>query len=299
MKLAATWNSPVWVRRLWALVRLLRPVNVVMIMIGVALGGVLSGGLGALQASSGAQLLQAALSAALIAAAANSLNDALDLEIDRVNRPDRPLPSGLVAVGTAKLLWGLGTGAGIMLAVMLSLMHVTLALAAVGLMVIYNAFLKRTVLMGNVVVASVIGLTLVYGGWVVGTPGPALLGAGFAFLTTLAREMIKDVEDVAGDAVVGARTLPLVYGAGAALRATIAVLFLTLLLTPLPFLLFDYRGLFLLLMLATDALLLHTLWIFLGPQPEERAGRASQLLKAVMFTGMTALAFGAIVQMGD
>ena len=299
MKLAVTWTSAAWMRRLWAFVRLLRPVNLVMIMIGVALGGVLSDGLGALQGGSGMVLLQAALSAALIAAAANSLNDALDLEIDRVNRPDRPLPSGLVSVGTAKLVWGLGTGAGLMLAVSLSLMHVALALAAVGLMVIYNVYLKRTTLLGNVVVALVIGLTLVYGGWAVGEPGPALLGAVFAFLTTLAREMVKDVEDVAGDAVVGARTLPVVYGAGVALRATVGVLFLTLLLTPLPFLLFDYRGLFLLLMLAADALLLHTLWIFLGPHPEERAHQASQLLKGVMVAGMTALAFGAIVQMGD
>ena len=299
MKLTLPWAPATWMLRVWALVRLLRPVNVVMIMVGVALGGVLSGGLGALQGSNRAVLLQAALSAALIAAAANSLNDALDLEIDRVNRPARPLPSGLVSVGTAKLAWGLGTGAGVVLAVSLSLMHVALALAAVGLMVIYNVYLKRTTLLGNIVVALVIGLALVYGGWAVGEPGPALVGAGFAFLTTLAREMVKDVEDVVGDAVVGARTLPVVYGAGVALRATVGVLFLTLLLTPLPFLLFDYRGLFLLLMLFADALLLHTLWLFLGPHPEQRAGKASQLLKVVMAAGMTALAFGAIVQMGD
>ena len=123
--------------------------------------------------------------------------------------------------------------------------------------------------------------------------------SGGDVVTTLAREMIKDVEDVAGDEAVGARTLPLVYGVGVAMRATVGVLFLTLLLTPLPFLLFDYRGLFLLLLLACDALLLHTLWLFLGPQPEKQAHRASQLLKAVMAAGMTALAFGAIVQMGD
>ena len=164
MKRISTWTFPVGLRRIWALARLLRPVNVVMIMVGVALGGVLSDGLGALQGSNGARLLQAALSAALIAAAANCLNDALDLEIDRVNRPERPLPSGLVAVGTAKLLWGLGAGAGIILAISLSLTHVALALAVVGLTVIYNAYLKRTMLLGNVVVALVIGLTLLYGG---------------------------------------------------------------------------------------------------------------------------------------
>ncbi len=293
------WFSADWLLRTWALVRLLRPVNVVMIMVGVVLGGIMAGGLGALQGSIAPRLIQAALSAAFIAAAANSLNDVLDLEIDQVNRPERPLPSGLVSGRMAKAVWGLGTGAGIVLAFFLSPIHVTLALAAVGLMIVYNAYLKRTLLLGNIVVALVIGLTLVYGGFVVGAPDPALLGAGFAFLTTVTREMIKDVEDMEGDAVVGARTLPLVYGADVATRGIIVVLFVTLFLTPLPFLLFEYRGLFLLLMLATDAFLLHTLWIVMGPRSPERARRASNLLKAAMVAGMIALAFGAIVQMGE
>ena len=162
---------PVWMRRLWALVRLLRPVNVAIIMLGAALGGVLAGGMAALQGEVGSRLGLAMLSAGLIGAAANSLNDALDVEIDRVNRPERPLPAGWIAVRTARLLWVAGSVGGIALSAMLSAVHVALALAAVGLMVIYNALLKRTPLLGNLVVAGVIGLVLVYGGWVAGTPG--------------------------------------------------------------------------------------------------------------------------------
>ncbi len=85
-EIAATLASSGWLRRVWAHLRVLRPVNIVMIMVGVALGGVLSGGDGALQGAAGTRLLWAALSAALIAGAANSLNDVLDLEIDRINR---------------------------------------------------------------------------------------------------------------------------------------------------------------------------------------------------------------------
>ncbi len=298
-QITATLAATGWMRRVWAHLRVLRPVNIVMIMVGVALGGVLSGSVGALQGAAGTRLLWAALSAALIAGAANSLNDVLDLEIDRINRPERPLPSGLVSVMTARLVWGLGTVAGVALAASLSLTHLALALGAVGLLVVYSVSLKRVLLLGNVVVAFVIGLALVYGGWAVGPPDPAFVGAGFAFLTTLAREMIKDIEDVAGDRAAGARTLPLVYGTQVAARATVGVLFVTLLLTPLPFFLLNYRGLFLLLILAAAALLLYVLWIFPGPEPEERARQASHLLKAVMVTGMAALAFGAILQVGD
>ncbi len=298
-QLAATLTSSGWMRRVWMFLRVLRPVNVLMIMVGVALGGVLSGSVGALQGAAGERLLWAAFSAALIGGAANSLNDVLDLEIDRINRPERPLPSGLVSVTTARLVWGLGTVAGVALAAFLSLTHLALALGAVGLLVVYNVSLKRALLLGNLVVAFVIGLAIVYGGWAVGPLGPALVGASFAFLTTLAREIVKDIEDAAGDAVAGARTLPLVYGIPVAVRATIGVLFVTLLLTPLPFFLLNYRGLFLLLILVAAALLLYVLWIFLGPRPEARARQASHLLKAVMVAGMAALAFGAIVQLGN
>ncbi len=298
-QLAATLTSSGWMRRVWMFLRVLRPVNVLMIMVGVALGGVLSGSVGALQGAAGERLLWAALSVALIAGAANSLNDVLDLEIDRINRPERPLPSGLVSVTTARLVWGLGTVAGVALAAFLSLTHLALALGAVGLLVVYNVSLKRALLLGNLIVAFVIGLAIVYGGWAAGPLGPALVGAGFAFRTTLAREMIKDIEDVAGDAAAGVRTLQLVYGTQVAARATVGVLFVTLLLTPLPFFLLNYRGLFLLLILAAAALLLYVLWIFPGPEPEERARQASHLLKAVMVAGMAALVFGAILQVGD
>jgi geranylgeranylglycerol-phosphate geranylgeranyltransferase len=288
-----------WAHRAWGVVCLLRPVNVVMVMVGVGLGGVLSGSVGALEGETGVRLLTAALSAALIAGAANSLNDALDLEIDRVNRPARPLPSGLVSGATARLVWGVGTVAGVALGASLSSTHLALALGAAGLLVVYNVSLKRVLLLGNVVVAFVISLALVYGGWTAGSLRPALVGAGFAFLTTLAREIVKDIEDVAGDAAAGARTLPLVYGVPVAARVTVGVLFATLLLTPLPFFLLHYRGLFLLLILAAAALLLYALWICLGPQPEARARQTSRVLKAVMVAGMVALTVGALVQLGD
>jgi geranylgeranylglycerol-phosphate geranylgeranyltransferase len=178
-------------------------------------------------------------------------------------------------------------------------MHVALALGVLGLMVVYNVYLKHTLLVGNLVVALVTGLALVYGGWGMGRMAPVLVGAGFAFLTTLAREIVKDLDDRAGDAAVSARTLPLVYGPRAVVYAVIGVLVITLLLTPVPFLLLDYRGLFLLLLLVTDALLLHVLWVLLEPGPEAQARRVSRLLKAVMIAGMIALAFGAIVRLGE
>lgn len=275
-----------------ALLRLLRPLNLLIIAAGVGLGGWLAGGAAVWTGATAVRLLVAGLAAGLIGAAANSINDVFDREIDRVNRPERPLPSGRVSVRTAV---GIGVGAsaaGVALAFGLSAVHGAVALAAVGLLALYNARLKHVAVAGNVVVAAVVALTLVFGGWAVGPAGPALVGAAFAFLTTLAREIVKDAEDRTGDAAAGARTLPLVAGLGVARGVALAVVAVTLLLTPMPFLAAGYGGLYLLLMLPTDALLLRAGWLLLLPAPA-LAG-ASRTLKGAMAAGILALALGVL-----
>jgi geranylgeranylglycerol-phosphate geranylgeranyltransferase len=277
-------------RQAWAALRLLRPVNALLLVVGVGVGGLLAGGSEVLQGDGGRRLLLAAASAALVGGAANSLNDVFDLPIDRLNRPGRPLPMGLVTPGAARLLWGLGSLGGLLLAVRLSAAHVVMAAGAVLLLVCYNALLKRLPLVGNVAVALLLGLALLYGGWAVGAPAASLVGAAFAFLTTLAREVVKDLEDAPGDALLGARTLPVRYGPEAAVGVVLLTLALTVAATPLPFALLDYSGLYLLLVLLADAFLLRTGWILLKPGAGRGAGDASHTLKVAMAAGLSALA---------
>ncbi len=274
--------------------RLLRPPNILIAMLGVAVGGLLAAGFNAFGALGGAargRLLVAALSAALIGGAANSLNDVFDLDIDRVNRPGRPLPSGQVAVGTARAVWALASAVGLVLSVLLSPLHLALAAGSVVLLYAYCARLKRTVLVGNVLVALVVALALLYGGAAVGQPGPALVGSVFVFLTTLVGEIAKDIEDVTGNGAAGARTLPFVHGPEVAARVAALVLGMTLVLIPAPFLAFGYSGLYLLLVLAAAGFLLRALWLLLTPDPSMQAGRVSALVKTAMLFGLAALAF--------
>lgn len=278
--------------RLRAVAALLRPLNFLMFLAGVALGGWLAAGTEAFSGVAGERLLVAAVSAALIGGAANSLNDVFDLEIDRLNRPDRPLPSGRLSPAAARRIWGAGSAAGVLLAAFLSAAHVTVALLAVVLLFGYSARLKRTVLWGNAAVALLVALTLVYGGLTAGDVTPALVAAVFAFLTTLAREIVKDLQDASGDAAQGARTLPVVYGAKTAGRVVTGVLLATLAVMPVPFLAARYSGLYLLVVLAAAFLLLRVLWLV--GEDAHRAAEASACLKGVMFAGMVALALGGV-----
>lgn len=279
-----------WSGRLSALFGLLRPVNCVLFIAGVLVGGVLVAEVGVVRAEAGGRLLLAALSAVFLGGAANAINDVFDLEIDRINRPGRPLPSGRATIGAAKGLWVGGTAGSLLLSVFLSPLHVAIAAFSAVALFAYSAYFKRIALAGNVLVALVVALALVYGGAAVGDPGPTFAGAAFAFLTTLAREVIKDIEDMAGDAAAGARTLPLVWSRSAAAGVAAAVVAATILLTPAPFLWLGYSTLYLPVVFVADALMLRVLWLLCDDRSDVAVRRAGKLMKWVMVAGMAALA---------
>ncbi len=274
-----------------AMLRLVRLLNVVMVAMGAALGALLVAGAAAFEGGALVRTLLAAVAAALLAAGGNAFNDAADVEIDRINRPGRPVPSGRVSVAGAQRLWAGLTAAGVALAFVLSAAHGLVAVGAAGLLVLYSLRLKRAPLAGNVAVAALIGTVLVFGGLVVGPPLAAFVGAAFAFLTTLAREVAKDVEDERGDAALHARTLPLVWGRTRSVRLAQGVVVLAVAGLPFPYFSFGFAPLYLLVALGAGAALLAA-FVALQAATPDGAGHASRALKWAMLAGMAALAVG-------
>ncbi|HYE97031.1 MAG TPA: geranylgeranylglycerol-phosphate geranylgeranyltransferase [Rubricoccaceae bacterium] len=286
---------------LLGLLRLLRPFNFALFFAGVALGGILAAGADAFGSPRAGRLLLAMVSAALVGGAANAINDVYDLEIDRVNRPGRPLPSGQATPEAVRLLWAVLSVLGVALGALVSPLHGVLAVVTVALLFAYSAQLKRTPGWGHLVIALVLGLAVCYGGLAARPErwGLALVGAAFAFLTTLAREGAKAIEDVEGDAAHGARTLAVAWGPRPTGWAVLAVVGLTLVLLPLT----AWTALgasFLGWALPAGAALLAVLWVLLDADAGALAGdpeawtrgaaRASRWLKTAMVAGVLALA---------
>lgn len=187
----------------------------------------------------------AIVSTMFITAGANAINDWYDLEIDRINRPDRVLPAGLLSPRI-----GLNTSifsfvCGIIFSIFISLSAVVVALFSSLLLVFYSAKLKRKVLWGNLTVSFISGLAFIYGALAAGNISGGIVPAVLAFFFHLGREIIKDMEDVAGDSSLGAKTLPLVYGERVA-RIVITIVFVMLILfTYVPYCLDVYNLLYL------------------------------------------------------
>lgn len=197
------------------LLRLARPLNALMSAVGVAVGGIVAVGAAAWGAFA-TPLVLAAVAAAAFTAGGNALNDIFDRETDRVNHPDRPLASGRMTLRTA---WAFAACSFVIAAVLGAFVNpIALGIVVLNaiLMVSYEASLKARGIPGNIVVAYLVGSLFLFAGAAVA--GAAVAGASseafirtgvlaaLAFLTTLGREITKDIEDVSGD--VDRRTLP-------------------------------------------------------------------------------------------
>src|SRR5207247_9200149 len=145
----------------------------------------------------------------------NVLNDIGDRAADRGNRPggERPLAAGRVTRGTADLCVAGAAVVGLGAAALVNGTAVPVGVAAFAGLVLYSPVLKRRGLPGNLAVALVAGLPLVYGAIAVGHAVAGIVPWILAAWIHLVREIVKDIDDQAGDRTVGRRTLPLVLGA--------------------------------------------------------------------------------------
>lgn len=151
---------------------------------------------------------------ALITAAGNVINDFFDAEIDAINRPDRPIPSGAVSRGAARGFAVMLFLAGILVSFFTNSLCIGIAIFNVLLLIAYAAKLKSTPLIGNIVVAYISASIFLFGGALNGLDGLVRIIpiAAITFFAILSRELLKDAEDVEGDRAGGADTVPIRIG---------------------------------------------------------------------------------------
>lgn len=265
-------------RTLFALIRLVRPHNAAAAALSAAAGHLLAGG-----SWPPAALLWGT---ALVTAAGNVINDVYDRDIDLINKPGRPLPSGAATPRAAIVLYALLLAGAAGTALLLPVSAAAWLLSWALLLHLYSARLKRVFVAGNLLVAAVSASGFLLGALLAGRLVAGAAPACFTFAFVLARELVKDCEDEAGDAACGARTVPIVSGHRRALGlATILLAFLALLF-PLPFVLGVYGPWYAVVVLAGLEPVLFTAIALVGRG--RRLGLASLILKAGMFVGILA-----------
>ncbi|NTW00462.1 MAG: UbiA family prenyltransferase, partial [Oscillochloris sp.] len=161
----------------------------------------------------------------LLSGSALITNDYFDLEVDRINAPQRPLPAGILTPAEVMTL-GLGTAfLGLATAAALGPLALGLSLIIWLLGFLYNWRLKAAGLWGNLIVATSVGITFVLGSIAVGHPwNPTIwIFALIVLVFDLAEEIAGDAMDAEGDQQRGSHSLALVYGRKSALRLSAAL----------------------------------------------------------------------------
>ena len=275
-----------------ALFQMTRPVNVCIAAAAVLAGYAIDGG-----DASVMQGIFGPLSAMLITAFANFDNDLAHLAIDRVNRPTRPLPSARVSIRIAIVVSLIVLMLGLLSAQLCGRAALVVSGAAAVWLAVYNRWGKRLPLVGNLMVALAGGLPLVYAG-IIASPASGgwrplwvgfALAAGFHFV----REILKDVQDIEGDARAGLVTLPLVLGKRWATRLAAGLLLLASILSTMPGILQWFNKIYLfgslVLILLPSSYGFLRLWA--NPVSAE-AARWASLTKVMMACGLILLLAG-------
>lgn len=279
-------------KRSVALIRLSRPINGVMMLVALFVGFVFSSRLPRPE-----EAILGMLVAFSLNSSSNVMNDYFDREVDAVNAPDRPIPSGVVtgreAITMAISLALLGESAAALTSAPCLLAATVFYLFAVC----YNAWIKKMGLLGNLFVSVGVSAPFLYGMIVVdGTVTcKILLLAAIAFVANMGREVVKGISDVEGDAVRDVQTVARKHGERAAAKVG-ASLYLTAVALSIVPLWVGYVSLYYVLFIAvTDVGLVYLSWAIMRGRGRQNALRVKNRTLIWMATAMVAFLMGGLL----
>lgn len=270
-------------------IELMRPINSLMSGAASIIGFLVASGF-VLLPSHIVKLLLLFISAFLFSSASMAINDYFDREIDLVNQPNRPIPSGRVKPRNALLFSIITMIIGLSLSILITLEAFLIAIGACVVFTAYSAYLKKLGIIGNVAVSLCVALTFIYGSAALGMPTMLIVMFSImAFLANMSREIIKGIIDVEGDKLKGVKTLAASCGFRAAAIMAFAFMVSAIVVSFMP-IIYDYvNWLYMPVILASDAGLIASAALTLITPSPERARLSKKVM--LVFMGLALIAF--------
>ena len=253
------------------------------------------------------------VSSVLIAAAGYIINDYFDLNIDQVNKPDKMIVEKIIKRRWT-IVWhiilsisGIAIGFYVDFTSHIWLLGFSNAVCVV-LLFIYSTTLKRRLLIGNILISLLTAWVILVVAWCEynhlirihnGLHAEKILRdtflyAGFAFIISLIREVVKDMEDIEGDRRYGCTTMPIAWGINAT-KVFVAVWLIVLIGVLVIVQVYALRlGWNWSVAYCVVLIIAPLLWIFkklFAARVPEDYHKLSSLIKLVMFTGILSMVF--------
>ncbi|MEM5871634.1 MAG: UbiA family prenyltransferase [Candidatus Aenigmatarchaeota archaeon] len=300
---------------MYDLLKMTRPVNGLMTIIGVLIGVLLTAGISGIKTI---HFLFAVIAVFLINSAGNVFNDYIDVEADKINKPTRPIPAGKVKRNTAFAFSIILFILGNIFAFMINGLCALIAFINSILLIFYSTHLQHKILIGNLTIAYLVGSVFLFGGsvfldfekiWSI------LILSFLAMSATLAREIVKDLEDIEGDKKsflkkltskiitpiaerfeITTEGVKLRYSERVMIILAVACIFLAVIFSIFPY---YYRIMsinYLFVILLSDLIFISSaISLVREPKREKGYGRISRRLKLAMFIALIAFIVGVFI----
>ncbi|QEH41082.1 geranylgeranylglycerol-phosphate geranylgeranyltransferase [Chitinophaga sp. XS-30] len=252
----------------------------------------------------------------LVAAGGYIINDYFDINIDLVNKPEKMVVDKIInrrwAMAWHTILNMAGVSLGFLVAFQIGQFYLGFVQVICTLLLwFYSTSFKRQVLIGNVVISILTALSVVVVGFyerqiyesfeaIMSFEGRKLIKiigvyALFAFVLSMIREIVKDLEDMIGDSKDGCRTLPIVWGVKKAKRFTMGMMFALALLLIVITIVTLTKGWYLAAGYIFLFVLFPFVWFvqkpFMSAYQPEHYHRISTWIKVMMLTGILSMVF--------
>lgn len=285
--------------RLGGYLRLMRPVNCLMMGFAVIVGAALASPHDL--SISWLNLVYGFITGFALTGASMAINDYYDREIDAVNEPNRPIPSGSIKPRESLAFAGILTAIGFVTAfantyLLTSIFCFAVAIFAWVVFTTYTTIGKRSGLPGNFLVSTCVAVPFIYGSAAIVNKVElnVLIFASMAFLSNTGREITKGIVDVKGDEMQNVKTLAVRCGKkNAAIAATIFYL-LAVLLSSIPWLLKLVSFWFVPFVAMTDFGLVASSFLLLKDYSRENARKVKNIVLLWLAIGLLAFVAGAI-----
>jgi len=253
------------------------------------------------------------MSTVFLAAAGYAINDYFDMRIDHINKPDKMLLGKIIPRRMAILIHGVLTGAGILLSFIAAFMIGSLKLGFVSVIIAFTLWqyshkFKASFITGNIIIALtsafVVFIVWLFEFYAQVNTGHALLRGKafldffmlaylfFAFVTSLIREIIKDIEDIEGDGRVGRQTIPVKLGINKTkVISSVLVMLNILFLGLMVFKLFNFHSFKILCyyLIFLAGLFVYLLFLINKAKEKSDYSFASMYVKIIMFAGLLSM----------
>jgi geranylgeranylglycerol-phosphate geranylgeranyltransferase len=265
----------------------MRPETAILGILGVFIGGLVAGG-----PLYSLNLFLAVVTGFLVTAGSMTFNDYFDLEIDKINHINRPIPSGRLTPNDGLYFAIASFSLALFLSWLINWICLGMVILSIILLVIYETSLKKKGIAGNLLVAFMSAMAFTFGGAAVGKPYVSLIFSVIAFFLMLGREILMDVRDIYGDQLFRT-TVPMHVGERKATYLGCLFLIIAIAFTAGPFILEIMSIWYMAIILVVDMFSVYAIMFSL--RDIRNIGKTTDLIRVLSGIGLVGFIIGAIL----